>query len=61
MGHSKDINNNDNNIYLYFINKYKRENQNSFNEYMKKMREMKKDVNYDSLTKEEQDRLALEI
>ena len=57
------INNNDNNnnIYLYLLNKYTRENRNSFSEYIKKVRSLKQDTNYKNLDKNEQNKLLAEI
>ncbi|MBR2744918.1 MAG: hypothetical protein IKE01_06475 [Clostridia bacterium] len=54
-------NNNDNNIYLYILNKYKRENQSNFNEYIKTVSKMKQDPDWDKLNFEEQQKLISEI
>lgn len=56
-GHQKDTNNNDNNIYIYFINKYKAQNLIRFNEKMKFLRDIKKDEKYKELTAEDEERL----
>lgn len=56
-----NTNNNVNNIYIYLLNKYKRENRNDFNEYMKKMRELRNDPDYELLTSEQQNKISAEI
>lgn len=56
-----NTNNNDKNIYLYLLNKYRRENRKDFNEYMKKMRELREDPQYELLTFEEQNKITAEI
>lgn len=61
LGHSRDTNKNDKNIYLYLFNKYKVENRRSFSEYMKKTKALRADEKWDLLTKEEQTRLMSEI
>lgn len=48
-------------IYLYLLNKYKRENRMNFNEYMKKMRELREDPDWDKLTAEEQMKITAEL
>jgi len=48
-GQHRDTNNNDNNIYLYLLNKYRVENRNQFSEYMKKVRELKEDEKWNEL------------
>ena len=55
------ITNNDNNIYLYLLKKYKRENQSNFNEYIKAVSKMKQDPNWDKLDFGEQQKLISEI
>lgn len=54
-------NDNNNNIYLYLLNKYTRENRNSFSEYIKKVRALKQDTEYKNLDKNEQNKLLAEI
>lgn len=56
-----NTNNNVNNIYLYLFNKYKRENRNNFNEYIKAVSKMKNDADWDKLNWEQQQRLVSEI
>jgi hypothetical protein len=56
-----NTNKNVKNIYLYLLNKYKAENRNNFDEYMKKIRELKKDDKWNELTREEQQKLISEI
>lgn len=56
-----NTNKNVKNIYLYLLNKYKRENRKDFNEYMKKMRELRNDPDYELLTSEEQNKISAEI
>ena len=56
-----NTNNNDKNIYLYLLNRYRRENRKDFNEYMKKMRELREDPQYELLTSEEQNKITAEI
>ena len=51
-GQQKDINNNDNNIYLYFINKYK--GSQNFGDYIKRNHKMREDPNWNLLSSEEQ-------
>ena len=48
-------------IYLYLLNKYKAENRKNFDEYMKKIRELKKDDKWNELTREEQQKLISEV
>ena len=50
-------NNNDNNIYINILNKYKRENQKNSWDFIKTVSEMKQDENWDKLTEEEQQKL----
>lgn len=54
-------NNNDNNIYLYLLNKYALKNKNDFSEYVQKTKELKSDENYLKLSWEEQQRIIAEI
>ena len=56
-----NTNKNVKNIYLYLLNKYKAENRNNFDEYMKKIRELKKDDKWNELTREEQQKLISEV
>lgn len=56
-----NTNKNVKNIYLYLLNKYRRENRKDFNEYMKKMRELREDPQYELLTFEEQNKITAEI
>lgn len=56
-----NTNKNVKNIYLYLLNKYKRENRKDFNEYMKKMRELRNDPDYELLTSVEQNKISAEI
>lgn len=56
-----NTNKNVKNIYLYLLNKYKAENRNNFDEYMKKIRELKKDDKWNELTREEQQKIISEI
>lgn len=60
-GQHRDTNNNDNNIYLYLLNKYKVESRQNFSEYMKKVKELRNDEKWDLLTKEEQVKIISEI
>ena len=55
------INNNDNNIYLFLLNKYRRENKLNFNEYLKKVSAMKQDEKWNELTEDEQQSIICEI
>jgi hypothetical protein len=61
LGHSRDTNKNDKNIYLYLLNKYKVENRRSFLEYMKKTKALREDEKWNLLSKEEQTKLMSEI
>lgn len=62
MGHSRDTNNNDNNnIYIILINKYKRENRKNFKEYLKNVQLLKEDPQYELLSSEEQQKIISEI
>jgi hypothetical protein len=61
LGHTRDTNKNDKNIYLYLFNKYKVENRRSFSEYMQKTKALKKDEKWILLSKEEQTKLMSEI
>lgn len=62
LGHTRDTNNNDNNnIYLYLLNKYRVENRKNFNEYMKKVRELKEDEKWVMLSGELQQKLISEL
>lgn len=56
-----NTNKNVKNIYLYLLNKYRRENRKDFNEYIKKMRELREDPQYELLTFEEQNKITAEI
>ena len=51
-------NKNDKNIYIYFINKYKKEKPITFADYLKINRQMKEDSQWDLLTREEQLKLV---
>lgn len=51
-------NKNDKNIYIYFINKYKKEKPITFADYLKVNRQMKEDSQWDLLTREEQLKLV---
>lgn len=52
------ITNNDNNIYLYLFNKYKKDiDKNNFSEWMKANRKLKEDESFYKLSEDEQDRL----
>ena len=53
--------NNDNNIYLYLLNKYRVENRSNFSEYMKKVRELKEDDKWIELNGELQQKLISEL
>lgn len=62
MGHSRDTNNNDNNnIYIILINKYKRENRKNFKEYLKNVQLLKEDPQYELLSSDEQQKIISEI
>lgn len=54
-------NKNDNNIYIYLLNKYKRKNKKDFREYMQKMKELTNDPDYELLSVEEKNDIAAEI
>ena len=56
-----NTNNNDNNIYLYLLNKYRVEDRRNFSEYMKRTKALREDEYWDSLNKEEQMKLMSEI
>lgn len=56
-----NTNKNVKNIYLYLVNKYRRENRKNFSEYIKKVRQLKEDPDYNLLTVEEQQRITGEI
>ena len=58
---NKQYNNITNNIYLYILNKYKRKNQNDFNEYIKTVSKMKQDPEWDKLNFNEQQKLISEV
>ena len=49
------------NIYFILFNKYKRERKGNFAEYMKTVRAMKKDAQWNLLTEEEQTRIISEV
>lgn len=59
----QQINTNKNvkNIYLYLVNKYRRENRRNFSEYIKKVQQLKEDPDYNLLTAEEQQKIVGEI
>lgn len=62
MGHSRDTNNNDNNnIYIILINKYKREDRKNFKEYLKNVQLLKEDPQYELLSSDEQQKIISEI
>lgn len=61
QGQHRDTNNNDNNIYLYLLNKYARENRTDFSEYIKTVSKMKNDPDWEKLNWEEQQKLISEI
>lgn len=62
MGHSRDTNNNDNNnIYIILINKYKREDRKNFKEYLKNVQLLKEDPQYELLSSNEQQKIISEI
>lgn len=61
LGHTKDTNKNDKNIYLFLLNKYKVENRRSFSEYMQKTKALREDEKWNLLSREEQTRLMSEI
>lgn len=50
-----------NNIYLFLLNKYKRKNRADFNDYVKTVSNMKKDLNWKKLNWEEQQKIISEI
>ena len=52
---------NDKNIYFILFNKYKRTQKGNFAEYMRAVREMKKDAQWDLLTEDEQTRIISEV
>lgn len=54
-------NNNDNNIYLFILNKYERKDKSNFSEYIKTVSKMKKDEKWEQLTEEEQQRLISKV
>ena len=56
-----NTNNNDNNIYIYLLNKYRVEDRRNFSEYMKKTKALREDEYWESLSKEEQMKLMSEI
>lgn len=56
-----DTNKNVNNIYLYLLNKYTRENRKDFNNYIKTVLRMKQDEKWEELNWEEQQKLISEI
>lgn len=56
-----NTNNNDNNIYIYLLNKYRVEDRRNFSEYMKKTKVLREDEYWESLSKEEQMKLMSEI
>lgn len=51
----------DKNIYFILFNKYKRTQKGNFAEYMRAVREMKKDAQWDLLTEDEQTRIISEV
>lgn len=53
-GQHRDTNNNDNNIFIYFINKYKALESKRFNDKMRFLREIKQDEKYKELTADEE-------
>lgn len=61
QGQHRDTNNNDNNIYLYLLNKYRVENRSQFSEYMKKVRQLKEDKKWDELDGTMQQKLLSEL
>lgn len=56
-----NTNKNVKNIYLFILNKYKRENRDNFNEYIKTVSKMKQDPDWDKLNFDEQQKLISEI
>lgn len=56
-----NTNKNVNNIYLFILNKYKRDNQKDFNEYVKTVSKMKQDPDWINLTYDEQQKLISEV
>ena len=62
MGHNRDTNNNDNNIYLYLFNIYKGKIEGkSFAEKIRLINQCKNEEKYNQLTIEEQDKLFNEL
>lgn len=62
MGHTKDTNNNDNNIYIYLFNIYSTKiSGKNFGEKIKLINQCKNSEQYMQLTKEEQDKLFNEL
>lgn len=56
-----NTNKNVKNIYLFILNKYKRENRDNFNKYIKTVSKMKQDPDWDKLNFDEQQKLISEI
>lgn len=62
MGHTKDTNNNDNNIIFNFIlNKYRKNPPKSFREKIKRIAEIKNSQDYLNLSTEKQRELFIEL
>lgn len=63
MGHSRDINKNDNNnIYLFLLNKYSAKiSGKKFYEVIQEIGECKKEEQYNKLTLEEQNKLIVKL
>ena len=56
-----DTNNNDNNIYLFLFNKYKKQIEEQPNRIVQIISEMKKTSDYELLTLEEQDKIFYDL
>lgn len=62
MGHTRDTNNNDNNIYLYLFNIYSEKiSGKTFTEKIRLVNQCKSEEKYNQLTIEEQDKLFNEL
>lgn len=60
-GHQKDTNNNDNNIYLLLLNKYKQNFPSTYAEKIKLIGRIKKSEEYNSLPVDKQEALFVEM
>ena len=61
QGQVTDTNNNDNNIYLFLFNKYKKQIEEQPNRIVQIISEMKKTSDYELLTLEEQDKIFYDL